>query len=763
MRSFLSHFTISKKIAIALFGGVALGLLIGGVGLAAISDMSSRFRGLGAAVESHAGGEVARLLEQGEEAARRQEQIIFAVMLTAILGASGACLLLVREIQSGVRRLLAETGRLAQAVAAGELDVRGNPELVGPEFHCIVERMNHTMDAFAPMRDVAGRMMRISRGDMPEKIAEDYPGQFGPMKQALNSIIDNASTRTSDLKMLAECALAGRLDMRANVSRYSGYNGRMMENINTLLDTVVGPLKLAASHFERIAKGDIPAPITEDWKGEFGLIKGNINTCIQAVNRLLADARGLAEAAVAGRPSARADASQHQGDFQKIVEGLNQALDAIAAPMAVASTYLERISRGDIPAPITDEYAGEFDSIKQSLNRCISAIGVLVEEVGVVIQAGREGRLSRRANADRAQGVYRKLLRGVNDTLDAAIAPINESAQVLESLARRDLTVRVGGQYRGDHARIQASLNATAEELARSLTQVAASARQVSGAAGDIAASSQAVASGASEQASAIEETSAQLESMASTTRQSADNARQADEIARRAKAAAQEGTTAMGEMQEAMARIRASAEGTSQIIKDINEIAFQTNLLALNAAVEAARAGEAGRGFAVVAEEVRSLALRAKGAAAKTEERILQSVKEAEQGEEKSRLVHGKLADISRSVDQVSGIVSGIAATAKEQAAGIGQMTTAVAEMDKVTQQNAESAERSSASAKDLSSQAEELAGMVGSFRLGEAGVRRADSPRGARPVDPGDGLAALGGGGGCAATEDRDPGSAA
>ena len=103
-----------------------------------------------------------------------------------------------------------------------------------------------------------------------------------------------------------------------------------------------------------------------------------------------------------------------------------------------------------------------------------------------------------------------------------------------------------------------------------------------------------------------------------------------------------------MEQMTGAMAKIRASAEGTSEIIKDINEIAFQTNLLALNAAVEAARAGEAGRGFAVVAEEVRSLALRAKEAASKTEELIRESVKQAGEGELTARHVDGKLGEIA-------------------------------------------------------------------------------------------------------------------
>jgi methyl-accepting chemotaxis protein len=290
----------------------------------------------------------------------------------------------------------------------------------------------------------------------------------------------------------------------------------------------------------------------------------------------------------------------------------------------------------------------------------------------------------------------------------------------------------VVGTFQGDHARLKDSVNETARALHDAMAQVAEAAGQVTSASQQIASSSQAVASGASEQASALQETTSNLDTVLAVTRQASGHAEQANALARTARGAASDGAAAVDQMQAAMGKIRASAEGTSQIIRDINDIAFQTNLLALNAAVEAARAGEAGRGFAVVAEEVRSLALRAKEAAMKTEELIRQSVKQAGEGEVTARQMGAKLAEIVSGIGKVSDIVSEIAAAAKEQAAGIGQVSSSVGEMDKVTQQNAASAEESSSAASELSGQAEELASMVGTFQLEGQGLgRRPAGPR--------------------------------
>jgi methyl-accepting chemotaxis protein len=290
------------------------------------------------------------------------------------------------------------------------------------------------------------------------------------------------------------------------------------------------------------------------------------------------------------------------------------------------------------------------------------------------------------------------------------------------------------GDYLGEHAQTKDSLNATAQALEDALLQVSQSVDQVSSAAAQIASSAQAVAAGASEQAASLAETNGSLESVASGTRQAAESAQQANGLADRARAAAGQGSSAVDQLQQAMSRIKASAEGTSQIIRDINDIAFQTNLLALNAAVEAARAGEAGRGFAVVAEEVRSLALRAKEAASKTEGLILQSVKEASQGQVAAQQVSGTLADIAGGVAKVSDIIGEIAAAAAAQKEGIDRVVHSVSEMDKVTQQNAASAEEASSAATEMASQADGLQGMVATFQLdlkstpgGRAGGARA------------------------------------
>jgi methyl-accepting chemotaxis protein len=257
-------------------------------------------------------------------------------------------------------------------------------------------------------------------------------------------------------------------------------------------------------------------------------------------------------------------------------------------------------------------------------------------------------------------------------------------------------------------------------------------------AASQMAAASQSLAEGASEQAASLEETSASLEEVSSMIRRTAQNASGAKDSTTLARHAAEAGlqstgeveaamkgiTSASAEMRETMSGIRTAGANVAKIIKTIDEIAFQTNILALNAAVEAARAGEAGMGFAVVAEEVRSLAQRCAKAAHETTEMIDTSIQRGEAGVQvadkvtaavaavagKSGQLQANLAAIVDHTRQVDDQMTSIATASGEQSHGITQVSTAVAQMDKITQANAASAEESASAAAVLSTQARNL-----------------------------------------------------
>lgn len=397
---------------------------------------------------------------------------------------------------------------------------------------------------------------------------------------------------------------------------------------------------------------------------------------------------------------------------------MSDSFRQLTSYMREAVHSVSRVAAGNLNEEVVlasdgDELGLATAEMKQSLQR-------LTDDVRELTESAVAGRLSARADASKHKGEYGKIIEAVNETMHCAVEPMGHAQECLDRLANYDLRARIAGEFRGDHALLKSSVNEMATVFNDALSQVATAAQQASSASSQIASGSQAIAQGASEQASSLEETASSLEEMAGMTKQTADNTQQAKTLAESTRETAQRGNESMRELATAMDKIHTSAEGTAQIIGDINEIAFQTNLLALNAAVEAARAGDAGRGFAVVAEEVRNLALRSKDAAKRTEDLIKESVELAREGGSLSDAVTSNLDGIVESVTKVASIVGEITAASEEQARGIDQVNRSVSQMDAVVQQAAASSEQTSSAAEELAGQSQELASMVGRFKLG-------------------------------------------
>jgi len=289
------------------------------------------------------------------------------------------------------------------------------------------------------------------------------------------------------------------------------------------------------------------------------------------------------------------------------------------------------------------------------------------------------------------------------------------------------------------------SISKPVTRIVKELTEAA---HQIASASTEVSTASQSMAEGSSEQAAAIEETSSSLEEMSSMTKLNADNAVQANNMMTEVKQVVGRANESMQSLTKSMQDITVASEETSKIIKTIDEIAFQTNLLALNAAVEAARAGEAGAGFAVVAEEVRNLAIRAADAAKNTAGLIAGTVKTVKEGTEIVTRTNRDFLDVAERSTKVADLVGEISAANTEQAEGIEQVNKAVAEMDKVVQQNAANAEELASASEETNAQAETMRGLIVNLKgivsgeYGENGSRRDDesllSDRGRRKGIP-------------------------
>ncbi len=669
-----------------------------------------------------------------------------------------------QSVVNTLRCLVDESKHMTEAALNGQLSNRGDSESFCGGYYDIIEGFNQTLDAVVnPLHTAANHLKRISCGDIPEPIAIEYRGDFNEIQVSLNTCIQAVSNMVDDVEMLADAAINGRLGMRADEKIHQGKFQEIVAGFNQTLDAVTDPLQIASSSIQEIGKGRIPDKIIEDYSGAFNDIKTSINDCIDGLAILLEGKELLLHMSnndFSGR--LREDGN---GVFLEIAQSINYMNHNISE----MKDFICHVSEGDF----TDlEYLklvgrrSEQDQLIPSITLMIETLNRLISETNQLTEHAVHGKLELRGDSSQYSGEFKKLVEGINQTLDAVNAPVKEASLVLKELSEGNLYTLMEGEYRGQHAEMKNAMNGTILNLKQYIEaisldlaeigkgnlsfevgqdfkgsfikiqesmgqilcrlnevmgQIDQSAEQVAIGSRQVADGSQDLSRGAMEQAYAIEELSSSISEISNQIKNSTVHANQAKKLAITAKLNAEKGNEQMQQMLHSMSDIQASSMDISKIIKVIDDIAFQTNILALNAAVEAARAGQSGKGFAVVAEEVRNLAVKSAEAAKKTSNMIEVSLGRTKAGIEIADETARSFQEIVSSIEQAAELVINISATSNDQARGIDLINKGIEQVSIVVQSNSSSAEESAAISEQLSGQAMVLMETIGTFQRSE------------------------------------------
>ena len=513
----------------------------------------------------------------------------------------------------------------------------------------------------------------VANGQLNINRTETSTDEIGWLTNDLYELIDVIKSLSQDL-ISADYQMntLGEIDYRIDENKYENSFKEIAVGVNHILESQVDDTKEMLRAVSSLADGDFSAKM-KDMPGKKQFVTETVDSVGTTLQSIYEAALRMASNAAKGNFDEKVDHTNFKGSWARLVNNLNNLVDAVAEPLTALEYSLGEMQKGNFEASIDKSFKGSFEKIRHAIN-----------------------------------------------TADAiTLSYISEISDALSRMAEGDLTVSIDRDYTGSYAPIKTALTSIVRSLNNTMTDIQTVVEQVAQGSGQISASAANLAEGAARQTAAVEELSSSVMLIQEKATQANNDATVANESTLRSQEFAAQGSITVQSMTETMSKIKESSESISKILDVITNIAFQTNLLALNASVEAARAGEHGRGFSVVADEVRTLAGRSQQSASETSKIIDEDAVTVEKGMTAAEEVEVAFATIANNISEISLTISHIADISKEQLESISNINSSVTEITGVVSQTSATAEETAAASEELNAFAERLQSQVAFFRL--------------------------------------------
>jgi methyl-accepting chemotaxis protein len=620
-------------------------------------------------------------------------------------------------------QLRAEVLRITSAIQQGHLTERAQVAIFSGNDLAVIESVNQMLDALIkPLNLSASYTERISKGEIPPKITAPYEGDFSDIKNNLNNCIDGLNGLVEANATLQRAVLND--PTRPVEGHYLGIFGElasaveiMRKKIQALTMTFVGAAKGDISQLAELKRVGRRSDQDELMPASIGMMEN--------ILELQSEVARVTEASREGHLSERANSEKFKGIYAEMMDGINEMMDSILTPIAEANRVLSLVQGGNLRERVEIACKGDHERMKDAVNGVqgwlrhlidfvtkiangdMSAsidrssdqdqvyewlvllknnIDALLVDAGELAQAAAEGRVGTRADVARHHGDFRKIIEGVNKTLDAVVEPLKFNAQHITTLA------------------------SSSEELATASRQMVESTEQALNRVNAVSAASEQITQNVSSVAAAAEELQTSIHEISKSAHESESVAKRAVQVAKSANATVK--------------NLGTSSQDIGKVLKAISAIAGQTNLLALNATIEAARAGEAGKGFAVVASEVKELAKQTATASADISRRI-----EAIRGD--ATEAANAIEEVSTIINQINDSSNNIASAVEEQtvttkeisrsmseaARGVGEIAKNITDVASATKSAARGAGETQKASEELSRMASKMETVMSKF----------------------------------------------